>query len=78
MYNGFGRHHDAKVYYFVAVAGHYYRDYIFANVVHITFHRSQQHLPGSSRTFFFLRLDYGLEVPQPESTNQLRLRTGAL
>ena len=61
LYNGFGRHHDAKVHYIVPVAGHYYRDYIFANVVHITFHRSQQYLPGSSRTFFFLRLDYGLE-----------------
>ena len=41
LYNGFGRHHDAKVHYIVPVAGHYYRDYIFANVVHITFHRSQ-------------------------------------
>ena len=39
LYNGFGRHHDAKVHYIVPVAGHYYRDYIFANVVHGAFVR---------------------------------------
>ena len=57
LHNRFSGNHYSQVNYLISVASHYYGNNIFPNVVHITFHRSKQHLAGRGSPFLLFRFN---------------------